>query len=260
MSKIARYAGNLLAFGSNAQGLERTVFGGTAQADDLTSQVTNAFLRGWGIVGPSENPSLEDFNAAFYTLSQLISYQHQMGVPEWDAKQEYYLGSCCCYGGELYLSLTDNNTGNKPPSDKWNTVLNVKNAIAKLGLGTASLRNIGAETGAVPPQIPDMSYFSKSAGSGMPSWQMLPSKTLLQWGSLEGSSRYNLTFPTSFSSATSFTIVAVCNTTFSTAPSGAAFCGVSNFTRTGCSIVCTGYSSGAFADVIKTVHWYAIGL
>ncbi|HFY0590956.1 TPA: carbohydrate-binding protein, partial [Yersinia enterocolitica] len=90
MSKIERYAGNLRAFGSNAQGLERTLFGETTQADDLTSQVTNSFLRGWGIVGPSENPSMEDFNAAMYTMSQFIAYQHQMGIPEWDALQEYY--------------------------------------------------------------------------------------------------------------------------------------------------------------------------
>lgn len=49
MSKIARYTGNLPAFGSSTQGLERTVFGGTVQPDDLTSQVTDAFLRGWEV-------------------------------------------------------------------------------------------------------------------------------------------------------------------------------------------------------------------
>ena len=118
MSKIERYAGNLRAFGSNAQGLERTLFGETTQADDLTSQVTAAFLRGWGIVGPSENPSLEDFNAAMYALSQFIAYQHQMGIPEWDAAQEYYTGSLCVCGGETYSSLADDNIGSAPPSAK----------------------------------------------------------------------------------------------------------------------------------------------
>ncbi|EBW9496340.1 carbohydrate-binding protein, partial [Salmonella enterica subsp. salamae] len=58
MSKIERYQGNLRAFASGAEGLERTLFGSAAQADDLTSQVTAAFLRGWGIVGASEYPSL----------------------------------------------------------------------------------------------------------------------------------------------------------------------------------------------------------
>lgn len=133
MSKIERYAGNLRAFGSNAQGLERTLFGETTQADDLTSQVTAAFLRGWGIVGPSENPSLEDFNAAMYALSQFIAYQHQMGIPEWDATQEYYKGSLCVRGGETYSSLVDDNIGSIPPSAKWTPVLTTKNGLKNLG-------------------------------------------------------------------------------------------------------------------------------
>ncbi len=143
MSKIVRYAGNLRAFGSNAQGLERTVFGETTQADDLTSQITTAFLRGWGIVGPSENPSLEDFNAAMYAVSQFIAYQHQMGVPEWHAEQEYYIGSICTLNGESYQSLEDNNVGSAPPSAKWTTILTAKNGLAKLGLGDGSGRYLG---------------------------------------------------------------------------------------------------------------------
>ncbi|WP_432340774.1 hypothetical protein [Yersinia enterocolitica] len=132
MSKIERYAGNLRAFGSNAQGLERTLFGETTQGDDLTSQITNSFLRGWGIVGPSENPSIEDFNAAMYTMSQFIAYQHQMGIPEWDALQEYYSGSICVRNGEAYLSLVDSNIGSAPPSAKWTSVLTAKNALANI--------------------------------------------------------------------------------------------------------------------------------
>ncbi|HGF6567940.1 TPA: hypothetical protein ACF2ZB_003791, partial [Yersinia enterocolitica] len=172
MSKIERYAGNLRAFGSNAQGLERTLFGETTQADDLTSQVTNSFLRGWGIVGPSENPSMEDFNAAMYTMSQFIAYQHQMGIPEWDALQEYYSGSICVRNGEAYLSLVDSNIGSAPPSAKWTSVLTAKNALANisgflkisnnlsdltnvpaallnLGLGDAAKKNVGTASGTV---------------------------------------------------------------------------------------------------------------
>ncbi|HHH1243157.1 TPA: hypothetical protein ACPZRO_001331, partial [Yersinia enterocolitica] len=132
MSKIDRYTGNLRAFGSNAQGLERTLFGETTQADDLTSQVTNSFLRGWGIVGPSENPSMEDFNAAMYTMSQFIAYQHQMGVPEWDSRQEYYVGSICVHDGDSYISLADGNTNSQPPSAKWTTILTANNALANI--------------------------------------------------------------------------------------------------------------------------------
>ncbi|MGV4230665.1 hypothetical protein ACV8UM_14060, partial [Citrobacter portucalensis] len=134
MSKIARYQGNVRAFASGAQGMERTVFGGTNQADDLTSQITASFLRGWGIVGASEHPSLEDFNAAMYAMSQFIAYQHQMGVPEWHAEQEYHIGSICTHNGESYQSLQNANIGSQPPSAKWTPVLTSKNGLANLGL------------------------------------------------------------------------------------------------------------------------------
>lgn len=136
MSKIARYQGNVRAFASDAQGLERTVFGGTNQADDLTSQITASFLRGWGIVGASEHPSLEDFNAAMYAMSQFIAYQHQMGIPEWHAEQEYHLGSICTHNGESYQSLQNANVGSQPPSAKWTPVLTSKNGLANLGFGS----------------------------------------------------------------------------------------------------------------------------
>lgn len=156
MSKIARYQGNVRAFASDAQGMERTVFGGTNQADDLTSQITASFLRGWGIVGASEHPSLEDFNAAMYAMSQFIAYQHQMGVPEWHAQQEYHIGSICTHNGESYQSLQDANVGSPPPSAKWTPVLTSKNGLANLGLGTAAKRNVDA---GLINGIPDMASF-----------------------------------------------------------------------------------------------------
>lgn len=236
MSKIERYAGNLRAFGSNAQGLERTLFGETTQADDLTSQVTNSFLRGWGIVGPSENPSMEDFNAAMYTMSQFIAYQHQMGIPEWDALQEYYSGSICIRNGEAYLSLVDSNIGSAPPSAKWTSVLTAKNALANisgflkssnnlseikdagpvavaqtllnLGLGDAAKRGVGKSAN----QIPDISYFLASLGfSGH---QDVPSLDVagnfgLRWGTMSAMTAgpgQTVTFTRPFSSNCVFAI------------------------------------------------------
>lgn len=143
MSKIERYQGNVHAFASGAQGVERTVFGETTQANDLTSQITASFLRGWGVVGPSEHPSLEDFNGAMYALSQFIAYQHQVGIPEWHEEQEYYTGSVCTYAGVSYQSLEDANTGNKPPSTHWTPVLTAKNGLQNLGLGDGSLLPVG---------------------------------------------------------------------------------------------------------------------
>ncbi|ELL0183946.1 tail fiber protein [Salmonella enterica] len=165
MSKIARYQGNVRAFASDAQGMERTVFGGTNQADDLTSQITASFLRGWGIVGASEHPSLEDFNAAMYAMSQFIAYQHQMGVPEWHAEQEYHIGSICTHNGESYQSLQNANIGSQPPSAKWTPVLTSKNGLANLGLGETVNQAAGAmqksQNGA---DIPDSALFRQSIG------------------------------------------------------------------------------------------------
>ncbi|HFU7124877.1 TPA: hypothetical protein ACGN8Z_003976 [Yersinia enterocolitica] len=231
MSKIERYAGNLRAFGSNAQGLERTLFGETTQADDLTSQVTNSFLRGWGIVGPSENPSMEDFNAAMYTMSQFIAYQHQMGIPEWDDLQEYYSGSICVRNGEAYLSLVDSNIGSAPPSAKWTSVLTAKNALANisgflkisnnlsdltnvpaallnLGLGDAAKRGVGKSAN----QIPDISYFL--ANLGFSGHQDVPSLDVagnfgLRWGTMSAMTAgpgQTVTFTRPFSSNCVFAI------------------------------------------------------
>lgn len=167
MSKIARYQGNVRAFASDAQGMERTVFGGTNQADDLTSQITASFLRGWGIVGASEHPSLEDFNAAMYAMSQFIAYQHQMGVPEWHAEQEYHLGSICTHNGESYQSLQNANVGSQPPSAKWTPVLTSKNGLENLELPTLGIAGTGDILTALDWQqfnfVPGSRYFIKSS-------------------------------------------------------------------------------------------------
>lgn len=120
MAKINRYNGNLKAPASAALGTERTLFGSASQADDLTSQFTADLLRGWGIVGPSDQPTLQDFNAMGYTLGQLHAYLHQMGVAEWNVSQEYHIGSLATVNGLLFSSLTNNNVGNDPSTNVAN--------------------------------------------------------------------------------------------------------------------------------------------
>lgn len=116
MSKVTRFNGNLAAFASQAQGLERTIFGQETQSNELTPQQTAEFLRGWGLVGAADRPSIQDFNAAFYTLSQLLVYLHQMGVAEWNAQQEYFDGSYATDNGDLYRSTTTN-TNTRPSTN-----------------------------------------------------------------------------------------------------------------------------------------------
>lgn len=116
MAKIVRYNGNLVPFASSSLGTERTIFGQVTQANDITSQFTAEFLRGWGIVGPSDQPTLQDFNAVSYTHGQILSYLHQVGVAEYNATQEYHIGSFCNSSSLLYVSLVNSNIGNTPSS------------------------------------------------------------------------------------------------------------------------------------------------
>lgn len=121
MAKIDRFNGNLVAPASAALGTERTLFGDVAQSDDITDQFTVDLLRGWGIVGPSDFPTLQDFNAMGFTLGQIHAYLHQMGVAEYNAAQEYHLGSIANVAGVLYVSLINTNVGNTPSpgSSQW---------------------------------------------------------------------------------------------------------------------------------------------
>ena len=112
MAKIDRVK-NLAAFAGAAQANERTRFGMESQSDDLDSQITPEWLRGWGIVGVNDAPTMQDFNALGYTLSQLLAYLHQMGVAEWDDGQEYYTGAVCVHAGKAWQATQDNH-GEQP--------------------------------------------------------------------------------------------------------------------------------------------------
>lgn len=126
MAKITRFNGDVKAIASESQAGERYVFGSTTLAsDDLTAQMSNAILRGWATVGPSDFPPLEWFNAVAFTATQFNAYLHQTGVAEWDALQEYNTDSITNRNGVLYVSQSDLNTGNDPSSDliNWNNPL-----------------------------------------------------------------------------------------------------------------------------------------
>lgn len=128
MPKINRFNGNLPAFAQNALGFERTIFGSESQSNDLTAQFNADFTRGWGIVSSTENPSREDFNAVLFTLSQTLAYLHQMGVPEWNAAQEYYVNSITTDAGAIYVSR-NTNTNTRPSTNAaaWHRLVDAGN-------------------------------------------------------------------------------------------------------------------------------------
>jgi len=73
MAKIDRFNGNLKAFGINAVGGERTVFGDVAQSDTLDANINTDFLRGWGIVGVNEFQSSPAPRCGRYLAALMIN-------------------------------------------------------------------------------------------------------------------------------------------------------------------------------------------
>lgn len=125
MAKIDRYNGNLKAFGSNATGQERVVFGDTdaTQSDDLTENINPDLLRGWGALPLGNKPPREWFTAVHWVSTQLSAYLHQMGVAEWNSGQEYYSGSIAQKSSGMWVSSADDNTGSEPTDGNSNWAL-----------------------------------------------------------------------------------------------------------------------------------------
>ena len=135
MAKITRFNGNLEAFAKDAQGQERTVFNNTTQSDDLTTNLTNDFIRGWGVLPEDDKPPKQWFNGAMFTATQLLAYLHQMGVAEWNAAQEYQIGSAAIHNGSIYICKTANHTSaTNPVSDgaNWKKDLDVNDVVNSL--------------------------------------------------------------------------------------------------------------------------------
>jgi hypothetical protein len=118
MAKITRKHQKL--FASTAGGSEIAQFGSLAAAapafttDPDTIQALSQYLGGWfDAVLAGNSPAIEDMNALFYLYAYQLAYIMQAGVPEWNTSTVYYIGSLASDGaGNVYVSLTDNNSGN----------------------------------------------------------------------------------------------------------------------------------------------------
>lgn len=128
--------------GSLGIGQFGSMAGGTPaySKDPETIQGLSAWLSGWNaaVIG-SNSPALEDFNAVPYVFSYQLAYLMQQGIAEYNADTTYYTDSICQYGGVLYISTTDSNTGNTPSgaSSYWTTL------IPSGGSGENLFRNAG---------------------------------------------------------------------------------------------------------------------
>lgn len=122
---LARFNGNVVPFADDATSTNRTVFGGTTQSDTLDDNLNADFKKGWEIVGLNDNPTREDFNAMGYTLGALTAYLYEMGISEWNASQNYRIGSRVIGSDrKIYKALTGTtgtpNVNNNPTSDTVN--------------------------------------------------------------------------------------------------------------------------------------------
>lgn len=187
MAKIVRYNGNLVPFASSSLGTERTIFGQVTQANDITSQYTAEFLRGWGIVGPSDQPTLQDFNAVSYTHGQILSYLHQIGMPEYNAAQEYHIGSICNVAGTLYRSLTNTNVGNTPASSpaQWRELYPLATETVRGSVQIATAAQVAAltdDTAALTSKKFGDAFKGANSSSATLGFERMPSGIIRNWG------------------------------------------------------------------------------
>jgi hypothetical protein len=121
MSRLARYT--QLLFGTGAGTNQMAEFGskqngtparysGSTITPSIVQGLAN-YLDGWfaAIIGVS-SPTIEDMNALCFLFAYQLAYIMQEGIPEYDSGTTYFTGSLCSSGGQIYVSLVDNNIGN----------------------------------------------------------------------------------------------------------------------------------------------------
>lgn len=111
-------AGNIAEFGSLKAGAP-------AYSLDPDTIQTPAWLQAWAAAlinapGGLASPALQDMNAAFFVITRQLAYLFQKGMPDWIATEEYFTDDFVKVGGVVYISKTDNNTGNDPVTDTNN--------------------------------------------------------------------------------------------------------------------------------------------
>jgi len=130
MARLSRYLQKI--FGSTAGGTQIAQFGSLAAGspafttNPATIQALGNYLQGWfGAVEGENSPAIEDVNALEYLTSYQLAYLFQAGVAEWQTDTVYYKGSLVNNGnGLVYLSLTDNNSGNAvTDATNWRLIL-----------------------------------------------------------------------------------------------------------------------------------------
>jgi len=81
--------------------------------DPSVIQALANWTTGWySAIRGAYSPTIQDMNGVLLVLSYQLAYILQQGVAEWDEDTTYYKNSMVNYAGTIYISLTDDNTGN----------------------------------------------------------------------------------------------------------------------------------------------------
>lgn len=122
------FGGNLSATGNIAK------FGSLAAAApayslDPDEIQTTAWLNAWAAAlinapGGLASPALQDMNAAIFVITRQLAYLFQKGMPDWITTETYYTNDFVKVAGVVFISKTDNNSGNNPLTDtnNWKTL------------------------------------------------------------------------------------------------------------------------------------------
>ena len=127
---MKRVDANLIPFAKNNPSGYRFAFGTDTATDDINVNYNDNIKKGWGTT-PNEFPEVEDFNAMAYTSSYLTAYLYQMGISEWNNKQNYrqysrVIGSDgIVYKAKIGTDLAPN-VNNNPTTDSTNWEVDVQ--------------------------------------------------------------------------------------------------------------------------------------
>lgn len=117
MAKITR--NNQKVFGDNSAVNNFYQFGNSnVTTKDVATMQAGNWLNGWSDGGVNINgvitPEFQSFNTLSYVTTSQIAYLQQEGIAEWHTETEYHQNSIVKESGttNLYVSLTNNNTGN----------------------------------------------------------------------------------------------------------------------------------------------------
>ena len=209
---MERVDADVIPFAQNNPSGYRFAFGTDNATDDINENYNDNIKKGWGTT-PNEFPEIEDFNAMAYTTGYLLSYLYQMGIAEWNDKQEYrqysrVIGS----DGKIYKSKTGTdlapNVDNNPVSDTTNweyeAAYSSETARGIIELATTVEAQDGVDDlRAVTP----LKLFNSLKGSNQSlsanGYQKLHGGLIIQWGEAVnnnslGSGLNTLVFPIAF--------------------------------------------------------------